>query len=207
MKNILILIFNINLLLFLPPAGAQEQNFPRSLEKDIRKQLNLKQAEFQQFKDSKAMPAGNFYSVIANGETQAYLYLGRVFSCRSGGCSIANAADKTGDKEYFDYYIFFDTTASVQYIRIFNYAATHGHEITAKWWLKQFFGYRGNSSLQVGKNIDAVSGATISTHAMTDDVQFITEQLSRLMPSNSPKKQEEVQLKSLSEAYLKTDTI
>jgi Na+-translocating ferredoxin:NAD+ oxidoreductase RnfG subunit len=55
-------------------------------------------------------------------------------------------------------------------VKVFNYQATHGQEITAKSWLKQFIGYQGQKELKVNKDIDSISGATISTYAITEDI-------------------------------------
>ncbi len=44
----------------------------------------------------------------------------------------------------------------------------------AKGWLKQFTGYDGSDTLEVGKNVDAISGATISVYGITLDVQMKT---------------------------------
>jgi Na+-translocating ferredoxin:NAD+ oxidoreductase RnfG subunit len=64
----------------------------------------------------------------------------------------------------------FDKTKSVTSVVVYNYEATHGQEITAKGWLKQFLGYNGSRNLVVGKNIDSISGATISVNAITADI-------------------------------------
>ncbi|MCK4920537.1 MAG: FMN-binding protein [Bacteroidales bacterium] len=52
-----------------------------------------------------------------------------------------------------------------------NYQATHGQEVTSPGWLKQFVGYDGIKSLVVGREIDAISGATISADAITMNLQ------------------------------------
>ncbi|MFO7723182.1 MAG: hypothetical protein R6V49_08180 [Bacteroidales bacterium] len=41
---------------------------------------------------------------------------------------------------------------------------------TAKRWLRQFIGYNGTSELVVGKNEDAISGATVSVQGITADI-------------------------------------
>ena len=104
-----------------------------------------------------------------------YIYVGRVNSCRAGGCSLTNEIPHDSNSEYFDYYILFDADKTVQAVKVFNYQATHGQEITAKGWLKQFIGHDGSEPLQVDKNIDAISGATISVYAITFDVEMKTE--------------------------------
>jgi Na+-translocating ferredoxin:NAD+ oxidoreductase RnfG subunit len=85
------------------------------------------------------------------------------------------------DFEYFDYFILFDLQARVISVRVYNYAATHGQEITAKGWLNQFTGFDGKRNLRVGKEIDSISGATISVNGMVADVQEKTAMLKSIM--------------------------
>lgn len=119
---------------------------------------------------------GKFFLIKENNVSQyQYIYVGRVNSCRAGGCSNSNDEPKDGNSEYFDYYILFDKNKTVKKVKVFNYQATHGQEITARGWLKQFIGYDGSKPLQVDKNIDAISGATISVYAITADVEKKTE--------------------------------
>lgn len=124
---------------------------------------------------------GKYFLIKENNVSKyQYIYVGRVNSCRAGGCSISVEIPKDAESEYFDYFILFDKVKSVQLVKVFNYQATHGHEITAKGWLKQFIGHDGSESLQVDKNIDAISGATISVYAITFDVEMKTELLKSL---------------------------
>lgn len=126
---------------------------------------------------NEANPINGKYFLIndTNVSPYKYVYVGRVNSCRAGGCSATNDIPPDSNSEYFDYYILFDTDKTVQAVKVFNYQATHGQEITAKGWLKQFIGHNGSEPLQVDKNIDAISGATISVHAITIDVEMKTE--------------------------------
>ncbi|WP_297093216.1 FMN-binding protein [uncultured Draconibacterium sp.] len=124
---------------------------------------------------------GKYFLVTKNNENEyRYIYIGRVNSCRAGGCSAEHESPTTLDSEYFDYYILFDAHKTVQAVKVFNYQATHGYEITAKGWLKQFIGFNGSDSLKVDKNIDAISGATISVYAITADVENKTALLKKL---------------------------
>ncbi len=122
---------------------------------------------------------GKFYRVKDNSETSEvkYVFVGRVNSCRSGGCSTSERKPEIADSEYFDYLMFFDSSKKVILVDVFNYQATHGYEITAKGWLKQFIGFTGKDSLLVNKNIDGISGATISVYAITADIQEKTRLL------------------------------
>jgi Na+-translocating ferredoxin:NAD+ oxidoreductase RnfG subunit len=81
------------------------------------------------------------------------------------------------DYEYFDYFVLFNEVGHVELVRVFNYQATHGQEITIKGWLKQFVGYTGDADLIVGNNVDHIAGATISTNAISVDVEYRTRLL------------------------------
>ena len=125
--------------------------------------------------------SGKYFSIKENNVSQyQYVCVGRVNSCRAGGCPITKDVLKDGDYEYFDYFILFDIAKTVQNVKVFNYQAARGHEITAKGWLKQFIGHDGSESLQVDINIDAVSGATISVYAITADVNMKTSLLKKI---------------------------
>jgi hypothetical protein len=120
---------------------------------------------------------GNYYEISDLNSPLGYLYIGRVNSCRAGGCAISYGDTLSGSFEYFDYLIIFDTTANIRSVKIFNYQSTHGQEICNRGWLKQFTGYNGDHKLEVGKDIDAISGATISVYNLTFDIENVSYQL------------------------------
>jgi len=120
---------------------------------------------------------GKFFRSKSEVSEMKYVYVGRVNSCRAGGCSNATKTQANLESEYFEYCIYFDSAKTVKQVEVFNYQATHGYEITAKGWLKQFTGFSGKDSLVVNKDIDGISGATISVYAITNDVQEKTRML------------------------------
>ena len=126
---------------------------------------------------------GKFFLIDGNHnpDQQNYIYIGRVNSCRAGGCSISHEANVDSNSEYFDYFILFNKSKTVQRVKVFNYQATHGQEVSASGWLKQFIGFDGKKSLTVGKDIDAISGATISVYGITLDVQDKTSLIQQLV--------------------------
>ena len=106
-------------------------------------------------------------------DTLGYIYQNRVYSCRQGGCNGPGAPGNSDNgfvSEFFDYYAILDTGAGILKIDIYNYQATHGQEICSSGWLKQFVGFSGSEELVYGKNVQAVSGATISANAITSDI-------------------------------------
>jgi FMN-binding domain len=114
---------------------------------------------------------GKFFSIEYGGGKKLLAYIGRVKSCRSGGCTNQSSPDINVESEFFDYYILFDNQKKITSVRVYNYEATHGQEVTVKGWLKQFTGYDGSKSLRVGKEIDSISGATVSVYSLVADVQ------------------------------------
>lgn len=146
---------------------------PRSLQSNLKKitgcdsyskeELIFSNVNFYEVEN------GKFFRIACEGEDLAYVYIGRVNSCRAGGCSIDRP--HSGEFEFFDYFTVYDTSFSVVQVSVYNYEATHGQEITAKGWLKQFIGYHSGGKLETGKNVDAISGATISVNGIVEDVK------------------------------------
>ena len=69
-------------------------------------------------------------------------------------------------------------------VKVYNYQATHGQEVSIKGWLRQYAGYDGSQSLTVGKDIDAISGATISVYAINQDIQEKTDLIRKICQSH-----------------------
>jgi hypothetical protein len=75
-----------------------------------------------------------------------------------------------GRFEYFDYLLAFAPDFSVLGLTITVYRSSHGAAICQKRWLSQFEAYAGEE-LTLGKEIDAVAGATISATALVKDMK------------------------------------
>ena len=72
--------------------------------------------------------------------------------------------------EPIKYAITLDKDLSVKNVKILEFKSEYGIEIKSKSWLKQFNGYEGKQ-LTYGKNIDAITGATISANELTEDFE------------------------------------
>ncbi|MCF8222669.1 MAG: FMN-binding protein [Bacteroidales bacterium] len=182
MKSLLLLF----VVLFVFTDQLSGQSYPdyrsktliRALRKaDLGEPDNLKEIRMNKI-NSEIHSNGKFFMIENPDNKTGYLYIGRVFTCHAGGCSIANT-DRTGKEsastEYFDYFIIYNKLKELVMVKVYNYQATHGYEISSRGWLKQFSGYNGSNEMRVNKNIDAISGATISVHAITEDIIRITE--------------------------------
>lgn len=173
---ILILTILWGLLSGLQPAqhsksGKTDSRIQREiLQKYKVREFNLKLLTDITGNSNRSEPGGAFYKIRHGDSLMGYLYTGRVNSCRKGGCSVPDYIDLAGDHEFFDYFVLFSPSKKVLQVVVHNYEATHGHEITAKGWLKQFTGYDGRKPLTAGKEIDAISGATISVQGIVEDI-------------------------------------
>ena len=94
------------------------------------------------------------YSILGDGGQLGYLISTRA----------------KGRYEEFDYSVIFAEDLSVIGVLVTTYRSTHGVGICSKGWLKQFHGYRGEE-LMLGKDIDSISGATISATSIVADIR------------------------------------
>jgi len=117
-----------------------------------------------------SLTSGKFFSIRSAEGENIIVYIGRVNSCRAGGCTNPSLTGMDAESEYFDYFILFDSERRVKLVRVYNYAATHGQEVAVKRWLDQFAGHDGAKPLRAGKEIDGISGATISVNSIVADV-------------------------------------
>lgn len=159
---------------------------PKSLKTEIQKIAENNEAKKEEiFIDDSINERykirGKYFKLIKTDNIIAYFYIGRVNSCRANGCNSNRIQTLSETSEFFDYYVIFDTTKKIKNVNVYNYEATHGQEITVKKWLKQFIGYDGENNLVVGKNIDAISGATISVNGIVNDLQEKTYILRNLL--------------------------
>ncbi|MBC35800.1 MAG: hypothetical protein CL663_07165 [Bacteroidetes bacterium] len=69
--------------------------------------------------------------------------------------------------EEYTFMVFLTYDLEVLLVRLLEYNETHGVEITNKRWLSQFIGFTPDSEIQHGRNVDAISGATISARSIT----------------------------------------
>lgn len=70
--------------------------------------------------------------------------------------------------------VIFDNDSNVLYSTVIKYREPYGGEIAHPNWNKQFIGYNSYSPFIVGKDIDGISGATISVHSMTRGIHKLS---------------------------------
>ena len=166
----------IIIVLHLVGFSQQDVNYQhKKLSKFIKKTYNIDEFSLKEIQNDNQLN-GKLFVIKTATDSSSIVYIGRVNSCRADGCSIDNNSTN-GSFEYFDYIIAFNKCKQIINIKVYNYQATHGQEITAKSWLKQFNYNENKDTFVVNKNIDAISGATISVYAITNDINKVEEVL------------------------------
>lgn len=85
-----------------------------------------------------------------------------------------------GKVDYFDFIVIFDADLMVSKIKILVYREDHGGEIRSKRWLKQFIGTSKDMHVKYQEDIAAISGATISAKAMTNEINKVLKTINIL---------------------------
>jgi Na+-translocating ferredoxin:NAD+ oxidoreductase RnfG subunit len=112
-----------------------------------------------------------FPSATGFAEMQA----GRAWKAQSGGQTIGLFVfDRViGKHLYIDYSVAIGSDGRVRRVDILQYRESYGDEVKGASWLAQFVGKSSGSSLQVGSDVRNISGATLSSHHVTEGVKRI----------------------------------
>jgi hypothetical protein len=142
----------------------------KALSVEIKKQLNKTDYSILPIAvPDKYKVNGKFFSLNSAANQQLkYAYMGRVITNRSG-----NQGENDGS-DYLDYIILYSSTFAIQKVKVVRFSSEHGAEVCSAGWLMQFVGHTPGKSLTVGKNVDAVSGATATVNTFTFDIQSKT---------------------------------
>ncbi len=78
-----------------------------------------------------------------------------------------------GKEQPITYLLCANTDGTVRDLEVLYYREAYGGEIQSETWLRQFKGKSSSNALQVGNDIMNISGATISTNAVTWGVKKV----------------------------------
>jgi hypothetical protein len=76
-----------------------------------------------------------------------------------------------GKHEFITYAVALDDAGAVRQIEILDYRETHGDEVRRPGWRAQFAGKTSADTLRVNKDIQNISGATLSCVHITDGIR------------------------------------
>ena len=122
---------------------------------------------------------------IANQSTEEYFfeislgdkfYGNLVFSsttvCAFGGCTDTSPQTSSKESDDIHFFVIIDSENKVQNITITDFESAYGYEVSSHSWLKQFF-QRENDMYKLGREIDGITGATVSCNAMVSAINAI----------------------------------
>lgn len=79
--------------------------------------------------------------------------------------------EERGEHEPIDFATFFDAQGNIVRSEIVAYREAYGSEIRRETFRNQFLGRSAKSGFKVGQDIDAISGATLSSESMSRALQ------------------------------------
>lgn len=132
--------------------------------------------------DSLAAELTSLDAVYKDGEIVGYACYTTAFGCRIGGCAAASKGSIQAN-ETFDYIVIYDQNLLILKIDIANYTGEYGFEICRPKWLTQFIGKTIGFELE--KNIDGISGATVSASFLIEDLNALGKTIRSLVSSEN----------------------
>jgi Na+-translocating ferredoxin:NAD+ oxidoreductase RnfG subunit len=87
-----------------------------------------------------------------------------------------------GRYDYFDFMVVFSAQVEIMDVEVLLYRSEHGGEITSRKWLKKFIGLKDWGKNKTTQNVDAISGATISSNGMKNAIEKIGRSLLSIVP-------------------------
>lgn len=85
-----------------------------------------------------------------------------------------------GKFEKIDYAVGLNADGTVRSVRVLKYRESHGHEVAEFDWLAQYEGGSAATAFRVGRDIDGITGATLSAVHLSDGVRRVTRILAAL---------------------------
>ena len=160
----LYILFFISLTFAGPIQEASETYILKQFPKDIKIKMHtlpinkkIKSTVQNQAKQKFYRDKLYYWNISTMDSTIAYAFLDNV----------------KGKSMPITFMVILDMRGNIIYSTIIKYREGYGGEVGNKRWLAQFNHYNPDSLYKVGKDIDAISGATISVNSVTKGIQKI----------------------------------
>ncbi|MFT7590824.1 MAG: Na+-translocating ferredoxin:NAD+ oxidoreductase RnfG subunit [bacterium] len=141
------------------------QHVCKKMDKHVRKTFGKESIYYSIATPDSLKLNHEVYKVVENDSIKGFVMVTRALGCQLGGCD-KPSSDSIAFEQFF-FMTAFDQAKQITQVRILEYTSNHGYEIANKSWLKQF---AKEGHFEVGKNIDGISGATISVNSLTNNV-------------------------------------
>ncbi len=104
---------------------------------------------------------------------KSYVYIWKI--CRQDSLKGFAVLDNTYGKSLpITFLVVFSPAAEILRVDIIRYREPYGGAIGSRRWLDQFIGKSSGEEFKVGRDIDSISGATISVNSVARGVQKLT---------------------------------
>lgn len=150
-------------------------NFPRSVQKKIDKTLvKLFPNTVVELKDMLVSEE------VLSSYTSVKDVKISVLKSAENQLGYACFASSKGKNDYFDYMVIFDNELIIKKVIVLVYRSTYGGEIMSRSWLKQFIGKSKGQAMEIDKDIDSISGATLSAPSLAKGVRDLSLLIAKL---------------------------
>ena len=122
------------------------------LDKQVKKKVENKVK--QKFFNDKLY----YWNITKGDSTMAYAFLDNVI----------------GKSMPITFLVILNMNGNIINTNVIKYREAYGGEVGNTGWLQQFYTRNNNSSYKIGKDIDGISGATISVKSMSKGIQKIS---------------------------------
>ena len=102
-----------------------------------------------------------------------FVYIYKVFENKKL-INIAVIDNVYGKSMPITFYVIYNLNGKINYSGVIKYREQYGSGVKSDEWNNQFIGKDFSSSYEVGKDISAISGATISANSVTKGIRKIT---------------------------------
>ncbi len=99
-----------------------------------------------------------YWTITQDDSTKAYAFLDNVI----------------GKSMPITFMVILNIDGEIINANVMKYREAYGSEVGNSGWLQQFINFNKNSDYNIGKDIDGISGATISVKSMSKGIQKIT---------------------------------
>jgi hypothetical protein len=151
-------------------------DFEKKIQKLADKQwknITVKIKEINLGETSRRVLEGRkIYALTTGDSTLGFVVVNKALGCHVGGCdSPTSSLEESIDNSYekFYYAVLYNVNFNIEEVKVLQYDSDFGYEICGKRWLRQFKGHKG-CELQYEKQIDGITGATVSVKSITSDI-------------------------------------
>jgi len=112
-------------------------------------------------------------ALSAKAGTRVNPAMWNVFAAKSGDMLLGYVVTDAviGKFQLINYAVAFGTDGAIRDVEILSYREEHGSEVRTREWRKQFEGKTNAAPLQLGEDIQGISGATMSCTHVTEGIR------------------------------------